>query len=291
MYISVVIPAYEVNERFPIVIAAISGQLKGYEFEIIVVDDGSVTPIASRFPEVANLSGVRIIRQGNLGVGVARDVGISEARGSLIALCDSDDVWLEGSLAERLTILDNDPRVLMVGCLTNSPSSTVRHLRNQYNETSFYIKLSDQLRKNYFQPSTVIFKRIALSFFKKDKYFNIGWKSNSEEGYFFGIIAANGMCVLVNKVLVDYDGGKAGFGVKGLSASIIRQQLGEYFNIFLLHRAGAISRIGLVKYLIFYSLKFLRRLTILLLRRLNIFSRKSNADSALKTESLGRKVN
>jgi O-antigen biosynthesis protein len=57
------------------------------DYEVIVVDDGSTddTPeILARFPEV------RIIRQTNQGLSVARNVGAHAATGSIVAYTDSD---------------------------------------------------------------------------------------------------------------------------------------------------------------------------------------------------------
>ncbi|HEX5273428.1 MAG TPA: glycosyltransferase, partial [Gemmataceae bacterium] len=56
-------------------------------YEVIVVDDGSTdaTPtILERFPEV------RAIRQPNMGLSVARNVGLREATGEVVAYTDSD---------------------------------------------------------------------------------------------------------------------------------------------------------------------------------------------------------
>jgi GT2 family glycosyltransferase len=57
------------------------------DYEVIVVDDGSTDdtqPILARFP------GVRAIHQPNAGLSVARNVGLREARGEVVAYTDSD---------------------------------------------------------------------------------------------------------------------------------------------------------------------------------------------------------
>jgi GT2 family glycosyltransferase len=57
------------------------------DYEVIVVDDGSIDDtrdIVSRFP------GIKTIHQANRGLGVARNVGLSVATGSIVAYTDSD---------------------------------------------------------------------------------------------------------------------------------------------------------------------------------------------------------
>jgi len=56
-------------------------------YEVIVVNDGSTdnsTAILGRFPEI------RVLRQANLGLSMARNVGLRAARGSIIAYTDDD---------------------------------------------------------------------------------------------------------------------------------------------------------------------------------------------------------
>lgn len=96
--VSVVIPAYNpgpfINEAVDSVLA------QDIDLEVIVVDDGGsedLSRLASR---------VRLIRQSNGGVSVARNVGIAAATAPLIAFLDQDDVWLPGKLRRQLDILD-----------------------------------------------------------------------------------------------------------------------------------------------------------------------------------------
>lgn len=72
--------------------------------EIIVVDDGS----ADASGEVASAASplVRVIRQQNAGCGAATNRGIAEASCAILAMVDSDDIWLPNKLERQLQHLD-----------------------------------------------------------------------------------------------------------------------------------------------------------------------------------------
>jgi glycosyltransferase involved in cell wall biosynthesis len=78
--------------------------------EIIVVDDGSAEPVA---PHLAAVYGDAVIalRQDNRGIGDARNLGLSRARGDLIAFLDSDDVWSPDKTEVQLAALEADPEL------------------------------------------------------------------------------------------------------------------------------------------------------------------------------------
>lgn len=62
------------------------------DFELIVVDDGS-TDATAAIVESYTDSRIRLIRQPNQGVSVARNTGLEAARGSFISFLDSDDLY------------------------------------------------------------------------------------------------------------------------------------------------------------------------------------------------------
>lgn len=99
-FLSVVIPTYERPRELAACLAALSRTTYPRDrFEVIVVDDGGSTP-ATASPQLGMT--VRVVRQPNSGPARARNLGASQATGSLIVFTDDDCAphadWL-GSLA------------------------------------------------------------------------------------------------------------------------------------------------------------------------------------------------
>lgn len=108
--ISVVIPTYNRAAYLPATVESVMAQSVQVH-EILIVDDGS-TDETERI--VHSFAGpIRYFQQRNRGPAAARNLGIREATGELIALVDSDDLWEPDKLARQLVLLD-DPEVGLV---------------------------------------------------------------------------------------------------------------------------------------------------------------------------------
>lgn len=88
------------------------------QLEILVIDDGSPSPVAAGFPPTALRSDPRIrwlrLRH-NEGLVNALNVGLASARYDLIARIDSDDAWLPGKVEKQAELLARDPDLTIVG--------------------------------------------------------------------------------------------------------------------------------------------------------------------------------
>ena len=101
--VSVVIPTFDRREE--VVRAVHSVLAQGYRgTEILVIDDGSTDGTAAALGALGD-DRVRVVRQENGGVARARNRGLAEAKGDLIAFLDSDDLWLPGKLERQVALL------------------------------------------------------------------------------------------------------------------------------------------------------------------------------------------
>lgn len=104
--ISCIVPVFN-GERF--LGAALDSILRQtYEpIEVIVVDDGS----NDGTPDVAARYGrsIRYVRQDNRGSASAKNRGLAEARGEVLAFLDADDIWHENKLARQYCTIAERP--------------------------------------------------------------------------------------------------------------------------------------------------------------------------------------
>jgi glycosyltransferase involved in cell wall biosynthesis len=111
MRVSVVIPAYNAARFLPEAVESVRKQTTPVH-EIIVVDDGSTDETEQ---VVQSLGGdIVYIRQANAGVSAARNRGISEATGEVIAFLDADDLWLPRKVENQTRVFLSNPEVALV---------------------------------------------------------------------------------------------------------------------------------------------------------------------------------
>ncbi len=111
--ISVVIPLY--NQGSVVGRALQSVLSQGYErIEIVVIDDGSADQGATAVREMRDPR-VRVLQQSNRGVSAARNLGIAETTGELVAFLDADDEWLPSYLDTILQLRCAYPQACVYG--------------------------------------------------------------------------------------------------------------------------------------------------------------------------------
>ena len=111
------IPCYNSSRFLEECLDAVSAQRR-WPDEVILVDDGSTD-------DSAHVAGaydwVKVVRlERNSGIGAARNAGIAEATGDLIAFLDADDIWKPSHLETVLGLLEVSPEAGLAFSLVRS---------------------------------------------------------------------------------------------------------------------------------------------------------------------------
>lgn len=154
--VSVIIPCYNQAQFLSATIESVLRQTYR-NFEIIVVDDGSTDGVAE---VAARYADVRLIRQPNRGVSVARNTGLRESVGEYLVFLDSDDVLLPDALKLGIDSLEARPDAAFVygyGQFIGADGSRLPTPRQPKIKRDYYRQM---LRQNYiWSVGAVVFRR------------------------------------------------------------------------------------------------------------------------------------
>ena len=104
MDLSIIVPVYNVEKYVRPCIESIFRQgLDESRFEVIIVNDGTLDRSMEVIDDIVKShSNITVINQENQSLSVARNVGITAAKGEYILMPDSDDLLVENSLLPLL---------------------------------------------------------------------------------------------------------------------------------------------------------------------------------------------
>ncbi|MFK7090824.1 Glycosyltransferase 2-like domain-containing protein [Chromobacterium violaceum] len=162
--VSIVIPTF--NEESHIVRASLESIRRQTftDFECIVIDESTEPELAEacRFICAEDTRFIYIHPKERLGLAKSLNLGISQARGELIARFDSDDICVLDRLALQVAYLDAHPTVSVVGGaleIINSKGEVLAH--RCYPESPYAIAKGMQLTNTMAHP-TVMFRKDAI---------------------------------------------------------------------------------------------------------------------------------
>lgn len=112
--ISVVIPLYNKEKSVASTLRTVLNQTFT-DYEIVIVNDGSTDNSVAEVEKVQD-DRIRLIHQQNAGVSAARNRGIKEAKGDLIAFLDADDEWKPEYLATQYYLFQKYPECSVFAC-------------------------------------------------------------------------------------------------------------------------------------------------------------------------------
>lgn len=224
--ISVIIPLYNKEKQIVHTLQSVLNQTF-QDFEIVIVDDGSTDGSVSEVEKFSDLR-IRLIHQKNAGVSAARNRGIEEAKGDLIAFLDADDEWKPEYLATQYHLSQKYPDCSVFAC-----NYEFRNIEGKVTPT-IICKLpftgEDGILFNYFEvascshpplwTSSIVVKKQAIQAIGG---FPVGIRSG-EDLLTWARLAVNGQIAYSKKVEAIYDLGE-GYVLTNLPPR--RQDIGD----------------------------------------------------------------
>lgn len=260
--VSVVVPCYRCSDTIGRAVASIDAQTFRPQ-EIFLIDDASGDDTLTKLYELQQHYGVDWIKiislPLNAGASSARNVGWNLAMGDYIAFLDADDAWHPRKLEIQHSFMSRHPDYVLTGhghrWVTEFPTQHGSVERVRHKMVSYYSLL---LSNRFITPSVMLKRNVSLRFCEK--------KRHMEDFLLWLEIAASGKQLAWLDCDLAYIF-KAPFGESGLSADIFSMEKGELHSYWRLHQRGLLG-LPLTAILLIYScLKFLRRISMLSIRR------------------------
>ena len=141
MLLSIIVPVYNVEQYVRLCLESILCQgLDDHCFEIIIVNDGTKDHSMEMISDIIDShSNIKVYEQPNKGLSVARNTGLSEAKGDYVLFVDSDDLLIENSLGKMFNdVCQNEPELLIAGYIKKTDEEINReetHVSKTYHST------------------------------------------------------------------------------------------------------------------------------------------------------------
>lgn len=228
--ISVIIPAYNAELFIEAAIDSVLNQtLSSEKIEIIVVNDGSVdNTFAILNKYIVRKEIVYLEHEGavNKGVSKTRMLGIRKAQGQYVAFLDADDIFKKDKLEKQLTILNENPSVV----LTHSKAEFINETNDSAFMNEFKLHDADKKYKLNELPSWLKYSPICNSsiLVRKDFLFKIQFEFpqafQHEDWLLLTLLSAYGDFYYCNEILVSYR-----YHEKSATAGLIKNNLLIYY--------------------------------------------------------------
>lgn len=198
--VSVIIPTYNRAVLLPRALESVLEQTFE-DFEVLVVDDASTDDTPMVMDAYHTDARVRYLRQSeNRGVSAARNRGLREARGELIAFLDSDDEWMPHKIEQqvaRYKELSDDAGLIYTGFETvRDNGSTTTHAPDVSGDLFSYL-----LERNFIYPTSGMMTRRQVV--SEVGYFDEKMPANEDWDYYVRI-AREYKIEYVDEVLMRY---------------------------------------------------------------------------------------
>lgn len=195
--VSVIIPNYNYSKYISYTIESVLKQSHS-KLECIVVDDGSTdnsVEIIKKYEAADNR--VKLVSKTNGGLSSARNEGIKNAKGQLIAFLDSDDLWSENKLKNQLEVFQQDSNIDIVysNCVNfneNGEEVSTDHVFEPYTPLKFIETNS--------MPGCSSSFTIKMQLIDKAGLFDHDLRGSEDHDFLFRCALAGGKFAYCNKV-------------------------------------------------------------------------------------------
>ena len=170
--VSVIIPAYNIDQYLAETLDSVLAQTYTH-FEVMIVNDGSIDHTLNIAKEYAAKDNrIRVLSQSNQGLAGARNRGIRETTGELLAFLDGDDRWHPTKLSAHVSHFESFgpdaksaevPRLDMSFAKVAFITSTGSYTKQYSNSKLTNLKPEDFYIENLaITPSNVVIRRSVL---------------------------------------------------------------------------------------------------------------------------------
>ena len=200
--VSVIIPTHNRAPLLERALASVAGQsYKNYE--VIVVDDGSIDETAQILERWLGKINLKSLRQTQQGVSAARNRGVQASRGEWLAFLDSDDEWLPEKLELQISYASRNPDISLI----HTEEMWIRH-GVRVNPGKKYQKIGgwifpQALELCCISPSTVLIKK---DYFLKFKGFREDYPVCEDYHLWLKMTSAEPVGVIETPVVKKYAG-------------------------------------------------------------------------------------
>lgn len=159
-FFSVIIPLYNKEDYIEDTLKSVLNQ-SFKDFEIIIVNDGSTDNSLEIIKNFSD-SRIKIIDQKNLGLSIARNNGVKNAKFNYIAFLDADDLWMEDYLQTitSLILINNSYEVFATSIKVLKPKKKAIFKLAVFNHKSIKIISSYfEISENIFSPSSLVINK------------------------------------------------------------------------------------------------------------------------------------
>lgn len=165
--VSVIIPTYN---RESLIVRAVQSVLKQtyQRIELIVVDDGSTDNTKENLAKIKDPRLKVMETDGRKGANFARNLGVKNAKGHLIAFQDSDDVWQVDKLEVQIRCLLYKKSDAVFSSFVRVTATGARilpfeHLRRNMVNNAGVVKVEDCLRENVISTQVLLLQKSVFN--------------------------------------------------------------------------------------------------------------------------------